>query len=163
MSPSDNFFCTHATPALLMQTSSLPYLLRTIWNISMMSDSWRRSQRTGHTSPDAPDFFASSLIACVKQYLYISKVWYVVYTKFFYAARDKFHPELFQLLHWANAAYTSCQWGRVKSIAWNEVFNCRAAESINFHPDCLRLLDEDLNDGLTCRYTVAVVFTFMWL
>jgi len=65
--PSDNLIWFHPRPALLMQTSILPYLLRINWNISAMSDSRRRSQRTGHTSPDARDFFTSSSIACVQQ------------------------------------------------------------------------------------------------
>ena len=64
---SDSFACCHPTPALLMQTSNLLYLLRITWNISMMSDSRRRSQSTGNTSPDAPDCSTSSRIACRQQ------------------------------------------------------------------------------------------------
>jgi len=92
---SDSFACCHPTPALLMQTSNLLYLLRITWNISMMSDSRRRSQSTGNTSPDAPDCSTSSRIACRQQSPHTSAVRSVVYTVSL-KKRDNFGDLYFQ-------------------------------------------------------------------
>jgi len=77
--PSSKVSC-HASPAVLMQMSSRPYLPRINSNIAVMSASLRRSHCAGQISPGEPDFFTSSANTCADDTVYVSKwAWMNVY------------------------------------------------------------------------------------